>query len=139
MKLDTINELVNFIVSLNATQSKKAADISQHHQHLPCKMTSERKKRPQKSVLLTCNYPANWLVLLIGFSKFNFPHSTTNQKHFPNMPGSNTSSVWNFCALSQTFGFTGKPVLVSRNLGCFLRLHSTLSCLRWEEPCLTTH
>ena len=97
MKLHTINELVNFIVSLNATQSKKAADFSQHHQYLPCKMTSERKKRPQKSILLTCNYPANWVAFLIGFSKFNFPHSTTNQKYFPSMPGSNTSSVWNFC------------------------------------------
>ena len=93
MKLHTINELVNCMVSLNATQSKKAADISHHHQYLPCKMTSERKKRPQKSILLTCNYPAYWVVFLIGFSKFNFPHSTTNQKHFPNMPGSNVISM----------------------------------------------
>ena len=139
MKLHTINELVNCMVSLNATQSNKAADLSQHNQYLPCKMTSERKKRPQKSILLTCNYPANWVVFLIGFSKFNFPHSTTNQKHFPNMPVVTRHQYGISALVSQTFGFTGKSVLVSRNLGCFLRLHATLSCLRLEEPCLTTH
>ena len=46
----------------------------------------------------------------------NFPRSTTNQKHDPDL-GSDASSVWNF---SGTIG--GKPVEVSPNVGCFLRL-----------------
>ena len=36
-----------------------------------------------------------WVVLLTGWSRF--PWGTTNQKHYPD-PGSDPSSVWNFCA-----------------------------------------
>ena len=35
--------------------------------------------------------PNDWLV------ETNFPHGTTNQKHYPDL-GSDASSVWNFCA-----------------------------------------
>ena len=35
--------------------------------------------------------------------------------------GSKASSIWNFCAR-----FAGKPVIASRNVGCFLRLLSRI-------------
>ena len=43
--------------------------------------------------------------------------ASTNQKHCPDL-GSDASSVWNFCARFSA----GKPVVASRDVGCFLRL-----------------
>ena len=55
--------------------------------------------------------------------------STTNQKRYPD-PGSDASSVWNFCALFSDVnpnpkpfpGGGGKPVIASPNVGCFVRV-----------------
>ena len=50
----------------------------------------------------------------------------TNQKHYPDQ-GSDVFSVWNFGACFPRRHFLGKPVVVSQNLGCFLRLLYFLS------------
>ena len=49
------------------------------------------------------------------------PIRSTTQKHYPDL-GSDTSSVWNFCARFPDVHLAGKPVVVSPNVGCFLRL-----------------
>ena len=60
-------------------------------------MTSE--KRVQKFYTDDGSLP--WSGLCFWLVESNFPHSTTNQKHYPDL-GSDVSSVWNFCACSQT-------------------------------------
>ena len=42
-------------------------------------------------------------------------------RHYPDM-GSDASSVWNFCARFWDVILAGKPVVASRNIGCFFRL-----------------
>ena len=69
--------------------------------------TSE--KRAQKFLTDDASLPRSgqcfWLV------EANFTSGTTNQKHYPN-PGSDASSVWNFCV-----------VVTLQIVACFLRLH----------------
>ena len=55
------------------------------------------------------------------FLKVMHGRSTTIQKRFPD-PGSDSSSVWNFCALFSDVIWGGKPVMASPNVGCFLRV-----------------
>ena len=50
----------------------------------------------------------------------NFPLSTTNQKHYPDLDN-DTSSLWNLGSFLSRH-FAGKPVMASRNVGFFLRL-----------------
>ena len=54
-----------------------------------------------------------WAVLLIGWSKFS-----TNQKHYPDL-GSDTSSVWNFCARFSDVTSWGNRLVASRNAAVF--------------------
>ena len=56
------------------------------------------------------------VVLLIGWGKC--PPWHDQSEHLPDL-GSDTSSVWNFCALSSDLI---KPEVVSRNVNSFLRL-----------------
>ena len=51
-------------------------------------------------------------------------------RHYPDL-GSDTSSVWNFCSRFSDVTFAGKPVVASRNVGCFLRL----SWVSYEWKC----
>ena len=60
-----------------------------------------------------------------------FPRGRTNQNHYPEL-GSDTSSVWNFCARMSDVISWGKPVVASRNVGCFLRL------VKKRRACLKT-
>ena len=56
--------------------------------------------------------------------KSNFPRGTTNQKDYPDL-GSDTSSVWNFCAsYSDTFGRERRPGSVAK---CRLFSQATLN------------
>ena len=48
---------------------------------------------------------------------------STNQKHYPDL-GSDTSSVWNFCARFVDVIWQGKPVVTSPNVGSFVSLVS---------------
>ena len=64
-----------------------------------------------------------WVVLLIGRAAYR-KFASTNQKHNPDLV-SDTWLVWSFCAgFSEVRHFEGKPVVVSGNVGCFLRLCS---------------
>ena len=47
--------------------------------------------------------------------------ATTYQKHYPDL-GSDTSLAWNFCARSSDVMKQRKPLVTSKNVGCFLRL-----------------
>ena len=59
-----------------------------------------------------------WVVLMISHAmSLSFNH----QKDYPVL-GSDTSSVWNFCAHSSNIILWEKPVVASQNVGCFLRL-----------------
>ena len=58
----------------------------------------------------------------------NFPRVTTNQKHSPDL-GIDTSSVWNFCARPSAVISRARPVVMSQNVGCFLRLK-----IRYIQP-----
>ena len=53
----------------------------------------------------------------------NFPHGLTNQRHYPDL-GGDTSLVISTILRRH---FAGKPVVVSRNVVCFLRLTVSLS------------
>ena len=46
---------------------------------------------------------------------------TTNQKHYADL-GSDSTSVWNFCARFLWRDFAEKAVVASSTVGCFLRL-----------------
>ena len=48
--------------------------------------------------------------------------SSTNQMHAPD-PGSDTSSLWNFCVRSSDVIWRKTTLVASRNVGSFLRLH----------------
>ena len=78
-----------------------------------------------------------WLV------ETNFPRNTTNQKHFPDL-GSDIVISMKFLRSFLRCHFTGKPLVTSRNIGCFLRLlpHevSEMSCYfvlttKTTQPC----
>ena len=56
----------------------------------------------------------------------NFPHGLTNQRHYPDL-GGDTSLVISTIILFLRRHFAGKPVVVSRNVVCFLRLTVSLS------------
>ena len=45
-------------------------------------------------------------------------------KHYPDL-GSDTSLAWNFCARSSDVITQRKPLVTSRNVGCFLRLYTS--------------
>ena len=47
---------------------------------------------------------------------------------------SDTSSVWNFCALFNKRHFVRKPVVASRNVGCFLRVLATRTAFSIISP-----
>ena len=65
---------------------------------------------------MTCHYPD--LVSAV----IDWKIASTNQKHYPDL-GSDTSSVWNFCARSSDVISWGNQWWVaSRNVGCFHRL-----------------
>ena len=49
--------------------------------------------------------------------------------------GSDASSVWNFCGRFSDVIFAGKPVVASRNIGCFLRPTYNTSKFHVEENC----
>ena len=72
---------------------KRTADIWQPRHWFPREMTSE--KQAQNFHTDDASLPRSgycfWLV------EANFPRGTTSQKHYPDL-GSDTSSVWNFCA-----------------------------------------
>ena len=92
--------------------------ILRRYHWFPREMTSQ--KRAQKIHTDDVPLPRSgwcfWLVLLYG--KF----TSISQKHYPDL-GSDTSSLWNFCAFLST-SFAGKPVMASQNVGCFLRLNT---------------
>ena len=70
-----------------------------------------------------CDTIQIWVVLLIGHAVWEtcFDH----QKHYPDL-GSDAPSVWNFC-----FHFARKPVAMSRNVTCFLKLNIDTSTCIW--------
>ena len=98
-------------------------------------MTSENVCR--NSMLLTRHYPDLGSAKRESFSLGSayrlskFPRGRTNQNHYSEL-GSDTSSVWNFCARMSDVISWGKPVMASRNVGCFLRL------VKKRRACLKT-
>ena len=66
----------------------------------------------------------NWVVLLIGWSKFP-PRLGQSEALYPDLR-SDKSSVWNFFRLFLTGHFEGKSAVATLNVGCFLRLVSSL-------------
>ena len=70
---------------------------------------------------MTCHHPelgsASDSSYRLGIGKF----ASTNQKHYPD-PGSDASSVWNFCARFSDVIWGEAQVIASPNVGCFLRL-----------------
>ena len=98
---------------------EKIAYISWRNNWFPCEITSD--KRAQKfhtdDASLLLGIASDWLKQIC-------PHGTTNQKLYSDL-GSDASSVWNFCGRdSHRRHFMGKPMVVSQNVGCFLRLQS---------------
>ena len=72
------------------------SEILWRHLWFPCKMMSEKQHR--NSILMMHHYSdlgiaSDWLKQI--------SYGTTNQKHYPDL-SSDASSVWNFCAVSQT-------------------------------------
>ena len=69
------------------------------------------------------NFTINQNCQASPFLKVMHGRSTTDQKRYPD-PGSDASSVWNFCALFSDviWGGGGKPVIASPNVGCFVRV-----------------
>ena len=76
------------------------------------------------------NFTINQNCQASPFLKVMHGRSTTNQKRYPD-PGSDASSVWNFCALFSDVnpnpkpfpgGGGGKPVIAAPNVGCFVRV-----------------
>ena len=95
-----------------------------HYQCFPRKMMPENEHRNSLHVLMTFHYPdlvsaSDWLCHVEKFA-------LANQKHYPDQ-GSDVLSVWNFCTRFLRHHFPGKSVVVSQNLGCFLRLLYFLS------------
>ena len=76
---------------------EKTDDISRRHQRFAREMTSE--KREQKFHVNDASLPRSGYCFWLVVPRVKF--ALTNQKHYPDL-GSDTSSVWNFCALSQT-------------------------------------
>ena len=77
----------------------------------------------RNSILMTCHYPdlnsvSQWLVVLWG--KF----VSTNQKNYPYLQGQWHVISMDFLSSFLRHHFAGKPVESSRNLGCFLKLHT---------------
>jgi len=52
----------------------------------------------------------------------NFPRSMTNQKNYPDFWVAMRHQYMQFLCLFLTRHFAGKPVVVSGNVSCFLRL-----------------
>ena len=112
-------------------QPEKTANIWRCYHWFPLQMTFE--KQAQKFHTDDASLPRSgwcfWLVVPGG--KFD----SANERHYPDLV-SDTSSVWNFCARFSNviwrgnqwwchqMSFTGKPVVATWNVGCFLRLMS---------------
>ena len=77
------------------TKPEKTAEILRRYHWFPREITSE--ERAEKFHTDDATLPITWLC--IWLVQANFPHGTTNQKHYPD-PGTDTSSVWNFYARS---------------------------------------
>ena len=82
-----------FVPKILLPLQEKTADISRRHHWFPREMTSEKQaqKFHTDDATLLSSIKCFWLV------EENFPHGTTNQKHYPNQ-GRVASSVWNFRA-----------------------------------------
>ena len=63
-----------------------------------------------------------WAVLLIGRAAWEICFNQSESL------SCDTSSVWNFCARSSDVIVTAKVVVVSRYLGCFLKLRTGCRC-----------
>ena len=65
-------------------------------------------------------------------------NDSTNEKRYPDL-GTDTSSVWNFCARFSDFISRGKPAVAPRYVGSFFRLRKKEDCeqskyhLAWRE------
>ena len=70
---------------------------SRRHQRFAREMTSE--KQVQKFHVNDASLPRSGYCFWLVVRRVKF--ALTNQKHYPDL-SSDTSSVWNFCALSQT-------------------------------------
>ena len=79
---------------------EKTAHILRRHQRFPREMTCERRAQEfhNDDALLPSSGMCFWLVAA------TFTSGTTNPKHYPDL-GSDTSSVWNFCARRRTFNY----------------------------------
>ena len=73
---------------------------------------------------MTCHYPD--LGSVSNWPKKHFPRDTTSRKQQPAL-GSDTSSVWNFCARSSAV--ISCPKVALQNVSCILRL----TVFRWRD------
>ena len=100
---------------------KNTADISGSHHWSPSKMTSGERARKFHTDDVSLPGSGQWIWL----AEARFPRGTANRKHCSD-PGSEASSVWNFCSHSkevisrETSGDVGK-------FGCFLRYFSPMN------------
>ena len=101
---------------------EKTADISRSYHWFPREMTSE--KRTQKfhtdDASLHRSRYCFWLV--VSREKF----TSANQKHYPALGSEWRVISVEFLRSSLRRHFAGKPVVASRNVGCFLRLVETI-------------
>ena len=71
-----------------------------------------------------------WVVILTGWNKF--PLRYDHEKHYPDL-GSDTSSVWNFCARFWDV-ILWRNVVVSQNVCCFLIWSLRQSFMAMHNP-----
>ena len=83
---------------------------------LPLMLSCDAVPLKAGKVLHQLTYRGKSIILV----EINLPGGTTNQKHYPDL-GSDSSSVWNFCARFSDVIWRGNLVVELPNVGCFLR------------------